>query len=96
MKIMDIARIIQFLAVDVITQLCFGKPLGFISNDKDMFSFLKTIETQLPIVQHFTIIHEVNTLIQRLADVPWLKRLIAPSPSDLTGVGVIMGVSDSR
>ena len=94
-KTLDMARIIQFLTVDVITQLCFGKPLGFLSNNKDMFSFLKTIETQLPIVQHFTIIHEVNTLIQRLANVPWLKRLIAPSPRDCTGIGVIMGVSRS-
>lgn len=96
MKVLDMARIIQFLAVDVITQLCFGKPLGFISNNKDMFSFLKTIETQLPIVQHFTVIHEVNTLIQRITHVPWIKRLIAPSPSDLTGIGVIMGVSRSQ
>lgn len=94
MKVLDMARLIQFLAVDVITQLCFGKPLGFISNGKDMFSFLKTIETQLPIVQHFTIIHEVNTLIRWLADVPWVKRLIVPSSRDLTGVGVIMGVSE--
>lgn len=93
MKVLDMARLIQYLALDVITQLCFGKPLGFISNGKDMFSFLKTIETQLPIVQHFTVIHEVNTLLQRLADVPWLKRLIAPSSRDLTGIGVIMGVS---
>lgn len=73
MKILDIGRIIHLLAVDVITQLSFGKPLGFVSNNKDMLSFLKIIETQLPIVQHFTIIHEVNTLIRRLADVPWLS-----------------------
>ncbi len=96
MKILDMARLIQFFTVDVITQLCFGKPLGFVNNNRDMFNFLKTIETQLPVVQHFTVIHEINTLIQRLADVPWLKRSIAPSSRDLTGIGVIMGVSRSQ
>ena len=30
MKVLDMARITQFLAVDVITQLCFGKPLSWL------------------------------------------------------------------
>jgi hypothetical protein len=29
----------------------------------------------------------------RFMSFPWLKRLLAPSPRDATGIGMIMGVS---
>ena len=92
-KVFDIARRIQFLAVDIITHLCFGKPLGFVESESDVYNFLATIETQLPIVQHFSVILELNTIILRIMDFPWLKRLLAPSSSDKSGIGMIMGVS---
>lgn len=91
-QIFDIGRGIQFLAVDIITQLCFGKPLGFVETDSDVHKFLATIETQLPIVQHFSIILELNTVLLRLAEIPWLKKFIVPSARDETGIGRIMGV----
>jgi hypothetical protein len=93
-KVFDIAKRIQFLTVDIITHLCFGKPLGFIESDTDLHGFLATIETQLPIVQHFSVILELNTLLLRLCDIPFLKPLIAPRHTDKTGIGMIMGVSN--
>lgn len=90
--VFDIARRIQFLAVDVITHLCFGKPLGFIESDSDVFNFLATIEMQLPIVQHFSVILEFNNLLLQMVNIPFLKRLIVPSSSDKKGIGMIMGV----
>ncbi|KAI9676946.1 MAG: hypothetical protein M1817_006785 [Caeruleum heppii] len=92
-KVFDIARRIQFLTVDVITHLCFGKPLGFVETDSDVHGFLATIETQLPIVQHFSVILELNTIMLRIMDVKWLKRFLAPSSRDKTGIGMIMGIS---
>jgi hypothetical protein len=89
----DLARPIQYLTVDIITHLCFGKPLGFVRESKDLFSFLQTIETQLPIVQHFSVILELNTLLRKLVKVPILKSWITPSAKDKSGIGVIMGVS---
>ena len=91
-KVFDIAKRIQFLAVDIITHLCFGKPLGFMETDSDVYSFLKTIETQLPIVQHFSVFLELNDILLRFMDIPWLKKLVAPSANDNTGIGMIMGV----
>lgn len=91
-KPFDIAKRIQFLAVDIITHLCFGKPLGFAETDSDVYSFLKTIETQLPIVQHFSVFLELNDILLWFMDIPWLKKLIAPSANDKAGIGMIMGV----
>lgn len=91
-KIFDIAKRIQFLAVDVISHLCFGKPLGFMETDSDVYGFLKTIETQLPIVQHFSVFLELNEILLHFMNIPWLKKLMAPSATDKTGIGMIMGV----
>jgi hypothetical protein len=88
----DIAKRIQYLTVDILTHLSFGKPLGFVEADTDKFNFLATIETQLPIVQHFSVILEFNTLFSRAANFKWLRKLLVPSASDKTGIGMIMGV----
>lgn len=60
--------------------------------DSDVHSFLYTIESQLPIVQHFSVILELNRILERLARVPFLKGLLLPSATDKTGIGRIMGV----
>jgi hypothetical protein len=87
-KSYDIARRIQYLTVDIITHLSFGKPLGFVEADTDKFNFLATIETQLPIVQHFSVILELNTWLSRAASIKWLNKI----HTDKTGIGMIMGV----
>ncbi|KUL90331.1 hypothetical protein ZTR_02027 [Talaromyces verruculosus] len=89
----DIARRIQYLAVDIITHLCFGAPLGFVETDSDVYNFLFTIESQLPIVQHFSVIIEINTFVERLLRWKWLKSKVAPKATDKTGIGMIMGIS---
>ena len=93
-KSFDVARRIQYLTVDIITHLSFGKPLGFIEADTDKFNFLATIETQLPIVQHFSVILELNTWLSRAANIKWLRKLLVPSHTDKTGIGMIMGVRE--
>ncbi|EXJ89425.1 hypothetical protein A1O3_02492 [Capronia epimyces CBS 606.96] len=89
----DIGRRIQYLAVDSITHLCFGAPLGFMDQDRDVHDFLYTIESQLPIVQHFSVITEINTLLERLTRIPWFRSLLLPSAADQIGIGRIMGIS---
>ena len=42
-KSFDIGRSIQFLTTDIISHLCFGKPLGFVKNQKDMVRLLQPI-----------------------------------------------------
>jgi hypothetical protein len=91
-KPIDLARPIQYLTVDIITHLCFGKPLGFVKESRDLFQFLETIETQLPLVQHFSVILELNNLLRKLVQIPFLGPLITPSAKDNSGIGVIMGV----
>lgn len=92
-KSFDIGRNIQFLTTDIISHLCFGKPLGFVEYQKDMHDFLQTLESRLPIVEQFSVLTEFNTLLVKLANIPWLKRWMIPSAADCSGVGKILGVS---
>lgn len=91
-KPLDIGQRIQFLELDIITHLCFGKPLGFVEADGDVYNFLRTIETQLPILQHFSVFLELNNILLQLVSIPWLKKFFAPSVTDKAGIGMIMGV----
>lgn len=91
-KKFEIARNIQFLTIDIISQLCFGEPLGFVKNQKDMHDFLKTLESRLPIVEQFSVLTELSTLLAKLSTFPWIKKILIPSATDTSGVGRIIGV----
>ncbi|KAF2634891.1 cytochrome P450 oxidoreductase [Massarina eburnea CBS 473.64] len=91
----DIGQRIQFLALDVITHLCFGAPLGFMTQDRDVSDFVRTIEQQLPIVQHFSVFLEFNWLLKNLTRISLIKRLLLPRNTDTTGIGKIMGITQS-
>jgi hypothetical protein len=87
----DIARSIQWLLFDMICRLCLGKPLGFVDGHCDRFSFQKTLEERLPIVEKFAVMTEVNVWIRLVARIPLLKRVL-PTSRDTDGIGAIMGV----
>lgn len=89
----DIARRIQFFTIDTITHVCFGRPMGFVESDMDKHNFIATIETQLPIVQHLSVILSLNTVLRWVAMIPPLRRLVVPSSLDKNGIGIVMGVS---
>ena len=91
-KKFDIAQNVQFLTTDIISHLCFGTPLGFVENQKDMHDFLKTLESRLPIVEQFSVLTELSTLLLKVSNIAWFKRLLIPSATDQSGVGKIIGV----
>lgn len=93
-KPFDIARRIQFFTIDTITHVCFGRPMGFMESDSDKHNFIATIEKQLPIVQHFSVILSLNTILRWVSMIPSLRRLVVPSSKNKTGIGLVMGVSE--
>lgn len=91
-KKFDIARSVQYLTTDLISHLCFGQPMGFVENHEDVHSFLKTLESRLPIAEQFSVMVEFFTLLSMLSLIPWIKRLLIPQNTDTSGVGKILGV----
>jgi len=80
--------------VDIITDLALGEALGYIENDDDTYGLMSTIKQGNMVCQHFSVIHELNTLFFGLAQLPIVKRLVLPSATDKNGLGKIMGVCD--
>ncbi|KAL8793769.1 MAG: hypothetical protein Q9195_003599 [Heterodermia aff. obscurata] len=91
----DIARYIGFLNLDVITELSFGKPLGFVAADKDVYGYSAHFEKKWAQVQHFAVLQELNKMMIKLLEIPWLNGLVTglPRKTDEQGIGKILGIA---
>lgn len=94
-KSFDIGKRIQFLTVDVMTQICLGQPLGCVESDSDQYDFLKSIEQGNKVCQHLSVLLELNSLLHHIAKIPIIGARLVPQATDRSGVGRIMGVSSS-
>ena len=91
----DIAKYIGFLNLDIITELSFGKPLGFVAAGKDLYGYSAHFEKKWAQVQHFAVLQELNKMMIKFLEIPWLNSLVTglPRKTDEQGIGKILGVS---
>lgn len=78
--------------MDIITDLALGEALGYIENDSDTYGLMSTIKQGNMVCQHFSVIHELNTIFFGVARLPVVRNLLLPSATDRNGLGKIMGV----
>ena len=87
-KAFDLAQKVQYFTADTIGDIAFGKPIGFLQTNSDMYDYLKTSAEAFPF---FTV----------LSLFPWLMNILAldfvkkymPSAKDTVGMGRIMGLA---
>ncbi|KAJ9203965.1 hypothetical protein DTO166G4_2685 [Paecilomyces variotii] len=89
----DIARSLQYLTTDIISHLCFGEPFGFVKTHDDVYGFLATLESRLPIVEKFSVVVELSSLLSALSYIPYFEHYVLPQPTDENGLGKILGIS---
>ncbi|KAI1612921.1 pisatin demethylase [Exophiala viscosa] len=88
-KPVDIARIAQFFTLDVLTQIAFEKPFGYLSKNEDVFNY----------------VHEVSGFLHVLefgSNFPFIQNLffsklmsgMQPRSTDKTGMGAMLGVAE--
>ncbi|KLU91390.1 pisatin demethylase [Magnaporthiopsis poae ATCC 64411] len=82
----DLAQKIQYLTLDVISAVGFGKAFGDLQADADINSFAASSETGL---QYMAIIVALG-LAPWLVRFPSLARLVGPAETDATGFGRIL------
>ncbi|KAL1847038.1 hypothetical protein Plec18170_008814 [Paecilomyces lecythidis] len=87
------ARSLQYLTTDIISHLCFGDPFGFVKTHGDVYGFLATLESRLPIVENFSVLVELSGLLSMLSYIPYFKHWVLPKPTDEHGLGKILGIS---
>ncbi|KAJ4335660.1 hypothetical protein N0V87_005918 [Didymella glomerata] len=84
----DLAQKLQYFTLDVISDLAFGKPLGYLQNDADPFDYVEAMNASMPV-------------LASLGNVPWLANLFhspllrrfLPSEKDKGGFGAVIGFS---
>jgi len=84
-KPMEMGHRTQYLVLDMITDVTFGEPFGFLARDEDVHRFVEINESLLPIMGI-------------LGTMPWLVRLLhswplkgaIPGDGDNVGFGTLM------
>lgn len=85
-KAFDFGRKAQYFTTDVVAHVTFGKPIGFLANDSDMYSYIDIIEKQLPIMGMLLNFPEFTEIVK----LPFFNRLL-PKAGDKAGMGRLMG-----
>ncbi|KAJ5655537.1 hypothetical protein N7507_007487 [Penicillium longicatenatum] len=85
----DFAQAAQFWSLDVITSIALGDPFGYLTEDKDMYNFIKILYGELPLA---TVCSSTPTL-GSLVFGSGLVTLIGPTPKDEAGRGRLMGIA---
>lgn len=84
---MDLAKKVQFLSLDVISNIGLGKAFGMLQSDRDIDDYLKSSEEGLALGN--TALGMGFTWITQM---PFIGRFIAPSAKDKNGFGKMMAV----
>lgn len=80
---MDLARKVSFFAMDVTTDIAFGRPWGCVERDEDVDKWFETADLLLP----NAIMVSTIPWLARLFAIPVIGRLVMPSDKDKTGAG---------
>lgn len=86
LKAMDFGRAAQYFTLDTITEVAFGRNMGFLTRDEDINGYCKVSEQALPIFEWLGAMPTINAMFRW----PILRTLLMPSPKDRTGVGMMM------
>ncbi|RPA85284.1 putative cytochrome P450 monooxygenase [Ascobolus immersus RN42] len=84
---MDFGPWSQYYAYDVVSELAFGKPFGFVKAASDVAGLIHSLHITMPgagILQRIPSLADVLSL-------PILEKKMMPNPTDKTGIGAIMG-----
>lgn len=86
-KPMDLGKVTQFLTLDTITKIAYGKEFGYLATDSDIYGYISTTETTIPYLQ---LCSEVP-YIQKVVFSPLVLGTLGPKHTDESGLGKLMG-----
>ena len=81
----DFARKIQYFTLDVVSDLAFGQPFGYVEQDDDVFDFIKISRSFFPVALVMANVPSVVTLLHSR-----LFRGLLPKETDPLGFGAFI------
>lgn len=85
-KPLDIGRKASFFTLDVISKIAFGKAIGFLTTDSDVYEYNRIFEEQMPGIIFTTVYPWLVNVLQW----PVIKSAM-PSDKDPIGFGRVIG-----
>lgn len=83
---LDFARKCQYLTLDIIGDLAFGKDFGHLAQDRDVHEYIAQTEASMPVMM----LVSVFPVLARMTQSRLLQRLL-PSENDPHGFGKFIG-----
>lgn len=87
---LNLSKWIQFLTIDVVMDIAFFAPLGFLKQGIDIGGLLNSISTTFKVGNIFMLVPELVTVLQ----LPFIWPFVIPKPTDISGVGYVIGVGN--
>ncbi|KAI1428668.1 pisatin demethylase [Xylaria sp. FL1777] len=87
--LLDLAPLMSYLTMDVITKVAFNQEFGYLKANKDLFSFVREVRENWP---KWVIMVDVP-FIRNIMLSPVFLKMFGPSVTDTKGMGKLMGVA---
>jgi len=87
-NVVDIARLAQYFTLDVLTQIAFGAPFGYVSRNEDVYQYIKEVTEFLHILELGSNFPSIQRILSSRA-----MKMFRPRPTDSTGLGALLGVA---
>lgn len=84
---MDLSKKVQYLTLDIISTIGLGRPFGMLLADADVDAYIQSSEEYLLIGNAFMAIG-----LRWLRQAAVIGRFLAPSPTDRSGFGKMLGL----
>ena len=89
LKKMDLATVMQYFTLDVITRIAYGQEFGWLAADADVYGWMATVKKAVPAIA----LMAEHTLLRKIFMSRWFLSLFGPKHSDKDGMGRVMGVA---
>lgn len=86
-KPFDFGRKCQYLTLDILSDIAYSDPFGFLRTDSDVYGYIKTVEENFPTIIVVTVLPWIVTMMGS----PLFASLL-PSEKDRLGLGKVMGI----
>lgn len=86
-SLLDLAPLMSYLTMDVITKVAFGQEYGYIKANKDLYSFLREVRENWPKLAMTVDVPFIRDIMLS----PLFLKLFGPSVTDAEGMGKLMG-----
>ncbi|KAK2746528.1 cytochrome p450 [Colletotrichum kahawae] len=88
----DFGRLADYYAMDARSRMSFGRPIGLLQKDTDVFGLIRTTNIAIDVLQFFTDI----PALQMIFTSDLVLRFLGPKPTDSSGFGKIMGLAQQH